>query len=292
MQNPKHFRHGAREPLPTRASKLARCSVLVLFWVFAASFASAEPFAYSIMDEQLARLDLANGDVTYLGEVRLYQVGGMTMAADGHLWAFSAFSDDLWRIDPTSVEASRVGALGIDTSYAAGLTIDACGDLWLAADQVLYAVDRSTGEATTVADLTEPVVGLTSNGSDLLGLVPGQPARVGRNGLVEPFGGSFVQSWNLAVDFDAEDRLWAVYWYETVIIPSSVSLIFEIDPETGGLLSTTQAPALLNHPGRNLAISPPRGVCAPPVAIPVGDRGLMAFLMLLAAAGILVLGRR
>ena len=264
----------------------------MLPWLIAVASASAQPFAYSIMDEQLAQLDLANGDVTYLGDLGLYRVGGMTMAPDGDLWIFSALTDDLWHIDPTTVTATRVGPLGIDTTYVAGLTMDACGDLWLAADQVLYFVDNSTGAATTVADLTEDVVGLTSDGTDLLGLVPGRAARVHRDGLVEPFGDSFVSSWNLAVDFDAEDRLWAVYWYETVIIPSSVSLIFELDPETGELLSTTQAPALLNHPGRNLAISPPRGVCAPPVAVPTGRGSLMAFLALLAGAGILVLARR
>lgn len=268
----------------------ARLLVAILTAVTAS--ASAQPFGYSIMDGGLTRLDLATGDVTELGGVSLAQVGGMTMTRAGELLALHGGSDDLWRIDPSTATAERLGPLGVDVAYGAGLTMDACGDLWLSAGRVLYQVDPATGAATYRADLDDDVVGLTSRGTDLLGLADGHLAEIRRDGRVQPFGDPIVRSSTVALDFDADDRLWAVWWYFSPIIPSEVSQIYEFDPATGALLQTTAAPQLFNRAGWNLAVSPPTGSCAQPVAVPVNPEALGVVSLLLAIAGAGLLARR
>lgn len=85
-----------------------------------ASAAIAEPTAFSVMDGRLTQLDMATGDVTDLGDLGLSQVGGMTMTSAGELLAVDGWSDELWRIDPRTATASRIGRSAPRGSFEPG----------------------------------------------------------------------------------------------------------------------------------------------------------------------------
>jgi streptogramin lyase len=257
----------------------------------------AQPIGYSLASDQLVRLDLASGAYTDIGTVGSIGVTGAAWGRDGYLYAVADLTDDLWRIDRETAASTRLGPLGINVAEAAGLAFDACGTLWMVSNQRLYSLDPATGASTLVRDLGQHVDALTADGQTLLGVVDEGLARIDpQTGAIESFGDvAPVSTLQAGLDFDADGRLWGVFWKNGPIPDPGHSSIVEYHPGTGAILDILEVPDADagNVFGGNLAASPPNAACLGVVDVPAtGFSTLAAFGVFLATAALLFLKMR
>lgn len=272
-------------------------TLIVLASLYLASSSAGQPFGYSVASDQLMRIDLSTGGFSLVATTGVDGIGGLTMAPDGNLLALDHGSDELWHIDSTDGTSTLIGSLGVAADPESALTLDACGSLWLTTNRAIYAVNQGTGSASFVNSLPEDVPGLTSDGSTLIGLgeSPSQLATIDSDtGTVTRFGDfAGIASLEKGLDFDADGRLWGVFWENGPIPGPSVSVIVEFDPATGSVLSTLPVPQAQVQPvfNGNLAISPPRGVCSVPTDVPISAPALACFALLVGLFGIALIRR-
>lgn len=259
----------------------------------------AEPIGYSMSPIGLTQIDLATGMFSTTGPEDTIFVAGAAIGFDGNMYSVGELTDELWRIDPATATPSLIGETGIDVGAESGLTFDACGVLWMITSGRMYTLDPNTGAATFVSDLGRPVYGLTADGKNLLGLVgEGAFDRLARiepaTGTVTPFGDPvLLPTQRQGLDFDADGRLWGLFWIEGFIPVPWISSIVEYDPATGAVLSERKIPdaQLAAAIGGNLAIAPPPGACnSAATDIPgLSVRGLILLGTLLAGAAVVFL---
>lgn len=254
----------------------------------------AQPIGYSLAGDQLVRLDLSTGAYADVGAVEAIGVTGAAWGRDGFLYAVADLTDDLWRIDRTTAASTAIGSVGVNVAEAVGLAFDACGTLWMVSNQRLYTLDPTTGASTLVRDLGRHVYALTADGQTLIGVVDGGLARIDpQTGAVETFGDAApVSTLQAGLDFDADGRLWGVFWKNGPIPDPGHSSIVEYHPSTGAILDVREVPDADSGDvfGGNLAASPPNAACLGVVNVPAaGFSALAAFGVLLVAAAMLLL---
>jgi hypothetical protein len=251
---------------------------------------------------ELTRLDLGMGSFSTVGPVGVNQVAGATFGLDGFIYAVSELSDELWRVDSDTGASTLIGSTGIDVGAESGLTFDACGVLWMITNGRMYMVDPNTGAATFVSDLGRPVYGLTAHGENLLGLVGegafDQLARIEPEAAtVSPFGDLvLLPTQRQGLDFDADGRLWGLFWIDSPIPEPWISSIVEYAPVSGAVLGEREIPdaQLAVVIGGNLAVAPPSGACgsAATTDIPgLSASGLLLLASLLAGVAVVLLRR-
>lgn len=276
------------------------CAAVTCFLLLSVA-ARAVPIGYSIGGIKLVQLDLGTGAFSTIGNVGVLSVVGATIGFDGYMYAVGEIDDDLWRIDLGTASSSLIGGVGVDVGAVTGLTFDACGVLWMVTNRRLYSLDPNTGAATLVRDLGIEVYGLTARGENLFGLVnDGADTLLARidpeTGAVNPFGDLvFLPTQRKGLDFDADGRLWGLYWIEGFIPMPQISSIVEYAPVSGAILNVREIPEaqLALAIGGNLAIAPPQGVCgAAATDIPgLSAGGLLVLAVLLAGTAVGLLRR-
>ncbi len=207
--------------------------------------ADGQTLGYTIDDGELVLFDLETLDFSTIAPTGMsLDVGGLPMAGDGSLWAVDFFGNDLWRIDPSTGTASHVGPFGVDITVYSGLAFDACGDLWLVTDALLYQVDPMSGNATLVADFGGTafvkIMALTARANELFALFktgyPSQLAKIDPHaGTIEIFGDEvYLATGQQGLDFDSRGRLWGNFYIDHGGIPSPWhDSIIQFDPDTG-----------------------------------------------------------
>lgn len=115
---------------------------------------------------RLARVDMATGDLTYIGDFWEINTAGPEMDACGNIYVTGFTVGDpatggeppilwgdsyLYRVDSRTGERVRVGDTG-RTDWM-DLAFDSQGRLWATTDNMLYRLDTKTGAATFVTDI-------------------------------------------------------------------------------------------------------------------------------------------
>jgi len=210
----------------------------------------------------LFRFDRTNGSAEYIGSLGVDgEPGGpqgsldlaLTFGCDGSFWMTSAVTRDLWKVDPFSGAATKIGNTGRQFSglaarngvlYAVGIN----------ADRGFYRIDTGSAAAT----------------------------------LIGSFGGSIP--W-IDPAFGSTGTLWATLSYNPPEFRDWSDLA-TISPTTGALTNLgpiTGPERLRNISMRGLAVAP--NVCAPaggplpaPAALPVHSPWMLAMIALLLGA--------
>lgn len=229
---------------------------------------------YAVSDslKALLSIDPASGTAQVIGSLGLsgqgvgqYDALDLGMAADcsGALWLSSATANVLWRVDPRTGSATRVGALGPSIT---GLAVRD-GELLAAAgrgDNRLYRIDTASGTTEVIGSFGPEVGWLAS----------------------------------VAMSFDDDGRLLAALNY----IPPAPgdtqvrdwSDLAVIDPDTGSMdvLGEIRGPQSLRGIGiRGLLAGPPLCRAEPPprapapTAVPAGSYWTLALLAVLLLGG-------
>jgi hypothetical protein len=180
---------------------------------------------YGLQDEHLLLIDTQTLAVTSL-DLDWSDLGALTRAPDGTLYALDAGLDALVTIDPVTGQVTVVGTLGANVTLSTGLTCNpVTGQLYgithTAGISVLSIIDARTGSATTVGPTgAEFVVGLDvtaggrllgidgTNGANeelvIIGASSGLASAVNPQGLANvPHIGGFA--------IDSQGRAWAVH---------------------------------------------------------------------------------
>ena len=275
--------------------------IVLLFILCCGTEANAQVLGYSIVlaapSDELVLRDLETLSFSTIGTTGSITSAALAIRADGTLFSVSYFNDDLWQIDPATGAGTRIGALGVDLRTDAGLTFDACGDLWMVTGGVLYEVDPDTASTSLVADFGGRTVALTADGDQLLTLAAGfvgspRLARIDpRNGTLALFGDPVPGSGTseVGLDFDQDGRLWSIHWVDSQIPNPLFTSIANHDPVTGQVLSIVNIPGVDNVGfAGNLAISPPRGICSA-IAVPVNGSSLVWLASLLTISGLIMI---
>ncbi len=287
--------------------------------------AVAEPIAYTALDDKLARLDLATGQLFPVGEfgsisnTPFLDVEGMAFDSKGMLFAVSDTTETLMQVNIGSGRAaalSGIYGLGLQNQGTGGnlnqldfgLAFTCTGDLYLSSDSVgkLWRVNQGDGSTSLIGSTGAKLSGLAAYGDELFGIGvgadeglysvdtdTGQATLIGRLQLGYTF-------YDAGLDFDADGNLWAVLDFNPPPAGQPqierVSEIVQINVDTG----VASAPTLVQGDDlieiEALAIAPttcPDGNGAPAVEVPVDGRGALGLLMLLIAGlGTVLLGRR
>ena len=273
--------------------------------------AAAQPLAYAVSFNKLYRIDLANGQTTLIGETGFNDVEGLAMSSDGVLYGIVDSTKTLITIDHNSGRGTAVGNTGLSGQGVGqfdaldfGLAFTCDGRLWASSDTTrkIWQVNRSTGQATFVANLGVQVTGLGADGNALYGLGAQGDEGLFRidtaSGVADKIGGlaanlSFADG---GLDFDATGQMWAILDYRPPD-DNRPSDIVRIDPETGN--ATFVATTLPEMEG--LAIAPMAGCRGPgPVAsehaaVPatgVAARMLLALALMFGGLAALAVSRR
>lgn len=117
------------------------------------------------MATQLYSIDMDTGEATpVMGSVMLLMTDGLAINSHGDVFAASAWTNDLWRIDLSDNTFTFVGSLGISSHGSLGLAFDESDTLWaLRNDGSIFTVDTATGTATFVAQSVANNGGLAIN---------------------------------------------------------------------------------------------------------------------------------
>ncbi|MEO1086634.1 MAG: hypothetical protein AAFY88_20565 [Acidobacteriota bacterium] len=122
-------------------------------------------------DGPLYRFDLFTQEFELLGDTGIND-GTLALAPDGEL--FSASRVGLYRIDTTDGSSILVGPWG-DSLRVTGLAFDPSGELFMVADDALFAVDPSTAQRTLLSTPTPSPQALAFADGQLLAIgVTGQ----------------------------------------------------------------------------------------------------------------------
>ncbi len=248
---------------------------------------------------ELQTVDLTTGATQPVGATGA-AIWALAADAAGGLWGVAAdtpASDLLVRIDSQTGTASDVGLLGVAADRA-DLAFDDAGDLWMIADNSLYAVDPASGAAIWIATSADGLQGVAARAGNLIS-VEG-PFHDWR--LVEVDKSSGETSWiadltgfNLsyfeALDFDRAGDLWisgSSTFPITPMVPYTrlfrvaglesgvAEMLFGYDPLAGQF-----------YPSLALHWLPAN------VEIPTLDRaGIVTLVLVLGVAGLAVLRRR
>ena len=204
--------------------------------------------------DHLWMLDLDSRLLTDIGPVGYSSVEALAFAPDGTLYGIDDLQEELITIDLRTGAGKPVGALGQAVNDP-GLAFDILGRLWMVDDGTwdFYRVNPSSGHATRIGSLGQPVTGLAARGITLFGLggdftnnlvtintATGAATPVGSLGTVTVDNGG--------LSFDADGTLWGIS------NTSPNDTLFTIDTGTGAATvmgTTTGATGV-----ENLAIPP------------------------------------
>jgi hypothetical protein len=145
-----------------RKEGLISMSRLFLFAFLASLFvcqgkASADPVTFVVtFDGQFGSLDLAGGDVTFIGGTSLFGYVGLGNLADGTLAAIDVLNNLVF-IDSTTGDVTTIGNTGIGVFKFASLLT---GELFaIDIAHRLYQIDPDTGASTLVGSTDIPTTG-------------------------------------------------------------------------------------------------------------------------------------
>jgi hypothetical protein len=241
--------------------RLLTCLIAAGMFAVAAIPAGAATVAYGEAFDTLYRIDLTTHEAAKVGAAGRYSgqiignISGLSMTADGALYAAAGGFKLLVRIDPESGQATVIGDLGLngqgdpgrndalDLNMAAGCG----GTLWLssAVANKLWTVDRANGAARLVGSTGHALTGIVAYGERLYGaggkgdntFYRIDPA-TGAATAIGAFG-SGITRWvnSVSMSFDEAGTLWAVINYvppeHDTDIPADWSDLATIDPATG-----------------------------------------------------------
>jgi hypothetical protein len=241
--------------------RLLTCLIAAGMFAVAAHTAGAATLAYGEAFDTLYRIDLTTHEATKVGAAGRYSgqiignISGLSMTADGALYAAAGGFKLLVRIDPETGQATVIGDLGLngqgdpgrndalDLNMAAGCN----GTLWLssAVANKLWTVDRATGAARLVGSTGHALTGIVAYGERLYGaggkgdntFYRVDPA-TGAATAIGAFGPGITRWVNsVSMSFDEAGTLWAVINYvppeHDTDIPADWSDLATIDPTTG-----------------------------------------------------------
>jgi hypothetical protein len=241
--------------------RLLTCLIAAGMFAVAAIPAGAATVAYGEAFDTLYRIDLTTHEATKVGAAGRYSgqiignISGLSMTADGALYAAAGGFKLLVRIDPESGQATVIGDLGLngqgdpgrndalDLNMAAGCG----GTLWLssAVANKLWTVDRANGAARLVGSTGHALTGIVAYGERLYGAGGKGDNTFDRidpaTGAATAIGafGSGITRWvnSVSMSFDEAGTLWAVINYvppeHDTDIPADWSDLATIDPATG-----------------------------------------------------------
>ena len=211
----------------------ARRGLLAVVAVLLSSALYAQPFGYAVNSDDefnadsLLRVNLANGDVQFIGSLPQYleDVEGLAFDVEGNLFAVDNATKSLVRVNiltgnATSVN-NRQANLGFRTTVALdlGMTFDCNGNLLLVAEQTqsLYRVDTSSGQASVIGQsggLGDAMTAIASYGASVFALAAGSSKlyqidqQAGTAQLHMSLDGYVISDAGMA--FDESGYLWAV----------------------------------------------------------------------------------
>ena len=276
-----------------------------------ASITLAQPLVTfdTYRDDRLYRFELTGqGNLPQprsLGEVGLENVRALAEGPDGTLWVAvveTVVDAELWRIDRETLTPELIGPFGVDLLPPVDLASDGEGGLWLAADDVLHAIDADTGKATPLGGDTDlgaiafygptlyGVVGNFQEGWFLVTIDPTTGAQTPETLLdLDDILDDFLLFYPAAMDFDAFGGLWVNVLHGTFApLPGffNFSIYYFADPFSGvhGARSSYE----FGQDWRPLMVT---GTTSPVVDVPALDAGgLIVFALMLAGAALIRCG--
>ena len=298
----------------------ARRGLLLAVTILLSSAVNAQPFAFAVNSDDelnadsLLRVNLADGNVEFIGPLpaSLKGIEGLALDAGGNLFGVDDVTKSLVRIDPQTGDASpvnnREGNLGFRTSQTLdfGMTFGCNGRLLLVAEQTqsLYEVDTASGQAQVIGQsggLGDAMTAIASYGANLFALAAGSnnlyqiDAQAGTAALLMSLAGFDIRDAGMA--FDADGFLWAVLDGSGLDANSNAmfepSTILRINISSREVLTVAQTRTgieslAIGGPGscefRDLPPSP-AGI-ATPIAVPsLSQWSLLLLIILLATVG-------
>lgn len=298
------------------------CVIAAGIAVFAIS-ANAAVIAYGEAYDTLYSIDLSAQTATAIGAAGLYggnpiaNISGLTMTANGTLYAVAGASKLFIGINATNGQANVIGSLssvgpgsGQFNALDLGMASDCDGIVWLASgtQQQLWTVDPATGATTLVGATGFPISGLVSRAGSLYGSGSGSDhgfysidKKSGAATLIGNFGPAASSILNsVAMSFAPDGTLWAVLNYVPpttgTVIPDWSDLA-TIDPASGKMtvLGPIVGPPSLRQIGMKGFTAGPtqcRAIAGNPVGAPIGSPWALTLLGVLLAAVGLVSSRR
>jgi hypothetical protein len=278
---------------------------------------SAGSVAYGEAFDTLYRIDLdtriastIGGAGTLSGQI-IGNISGLTVTADGTLYAVAGGFKVLLRVDPVGGLGAVVGSLGLSGQGSGqfdaldlGMTSDCDGNFWLVSGVLkeLWKVDPATGETTLVGWTGHAISGVVARN----GVLYGSGSRddhgfyridetTGAATLIGDFGPAAPGILNsVSMSFDADGVLWAVLNYVPPTSGNDVpdwSDLARIDTATGRmtLVGPITGPESLKQSGmKGFVITPAQCVAGgvAPTPTPIGSPWALGMLgLLLVAAG-------
>lgn len=274
--------------------------------------ANAATVAYGEAFDTLYRIDLDARKASRIGAAGRYagqplaNIGGLTTAANGTLYAVAAASKLLLRIDPTSGVASVIGplAVGGGTGQFDALDLNmigGCGGtLWLSSGVAgkLWTVNPASGATTLIGSTGHAISGLAARDGKLYGaggkgdntFYRIDPA-TGAATAIGAFGPALTRWVNsVSMSFDTGGTLWAVFNYIPPAHdndpPPPWSDLATIDPATGKvtLLGPISGPDSLREVGMKgftVGSAQCTAGASAPIGAPIGSPWMLALLALL-----------
>ncbi|MGE3729933.1 MAG: hypothetical protein AB7F83_05250 [Lysobacterales bacterium] len=200
---------------------------------YAATFDPASADSYRLLS-----IDLATGTTTAVGRIGFVDVEGLAVAPEGTIYGVADGNKTLITINPFNGRGTAVGGqngnLGLSgqgvgqfDSLDFGLTFSCDGRLWLSSDttDMLWSVNRNTGQATLVGSLGKHMSGLAANSDGIYGIgttgddglyridVGTETATTAVSPSVTRVGaglGGQASSVDAGLDFDNAGVLWAI----------------------------------------------------------------------------------
>lgn len=254
-------------------------------------------------EDWLWQIPLGTEHGSQIGPTGFSGISGLAFDFKGHLYGVASSEDHLILIDTTTGVAWQVGPLGVDIDGRGALSFDVNGDLWLASNEMLYSIDRVTGEASEVAEIDAafPVTGMSACGSTMLVVysVDSYYSALGTldtaTGEVTPYGSEVSYIDGLGLDFDEYGSIYALDDFVSGVgtpapFTNGVRLV-RLQASTGLAMSSTWKANRAAVGG--FAIGPPRTACPrTTVVVPtLGVASLTSLGALLALCGWVVLGK-
>lgn len=236
-------------------------------------------------------------------------IEGLAIAPGGQLYGVADGLNALYRINPASGRATRVGALAglpaTQTGFDFGLAFTADGRLWLSSDtsKQLWEVNPNSGAVTLVGNMGARISGLAARGNELFGIGvtdtvtgPGDQglwridAVTGAATLIGAFSDPMPVV-DAGLDFDEQGRLWAVLDFNPRPIKNfRPTELVRLDPDTGAILERRVLAGIGSDDIEGLAITSPdlvpSGTGGAPVAVAVPTLGWSGLLILGLLAGL------
>jgi hypothetical protein len=223
-------------------------TLAIAMLALAPAAANAQELAYVVFngpysDAELQRLDLETGELAPVGPVG-HPVTHIAFDSEGLLFGVDAANDQLIAIDVFGGTGAVVGPLGVGIFDVWGMASGAGDRLWMAAwddalGPSLYEIDRTTGEATRLFEISEQYFGSLAASDDTLFTASYSLAIVDTTtGSIEPIpSSSFGIWWARALDFDGSGLLRGLMLCGPCMTPYDVLIMLEIDHITGTILS-------------------------------------------------------